>query len=362
MTTFWSLYITALTVGTLIALLWLVFATRKGEAKGTTEKTMGHSYDGIEEYDNPLPKWWFMLYIGTIVSVGYLVLYPGLGNWKGVLPGYEGGWTQDKQWEREMNIAQEKYGPIFAKYAAMPIEEVAKDEHAMKMGSRMFATYCSICHGSDAKGALGFPNLADNEWRWGGDPQSIETTILGGRHAIMAAWGDILGEDGVKNVAAYVRTELAGLKLPEGTKADVEAGKQIFGQLRRLPRPGRQGYRPGRRAEPDQPRRVHLRLQLRPAPTNHPPWPPGPDAGPGALPGQGKGAHPGRLHLQPVAQPGQQLTLTRALPGAGPSPVSDLSPRRRDEVSHQRTPFLPFLSIASKLLCIRPSPAERRDT
>ncbi|MCO3985176.1 cytochrome-c oxidase, cbb3-type subunit III, partial [Pseudomonas aeruginosa] len=194
-----------------------------------TEKTMGHSYDGIEEYDNPLPKWWFMLYIGTIVfSVGYLVLYPGLGNWKGVLPGYEGGWTQDKQWEREMNIAQEKYGPIFAKYAAMPIEEVAKDEHAMKMGSRMFATYCSICHGSDAKGALGFPNLADNEWRWGGDPQSIETTILGGRHAIMAAWGDILGEDGVKNVAAYVRTELAGLKLPEGTKADVEAGKQIF--------------------------------------------------------------------------------------------------------------------------------------
>ena len=77
MTTFWSLYITALTVGTLIALLWLVFATRKGEAKGTTEKTMGHSYDGIEEYDNPLPKWWFMLYIGTIVfSVGYLVLYP----------------------------------------------------------------------------------------------------------------------------------------------------------------------------------------------------------------------------------------------------------------------------------------------
>ncbi|WP_049262203.1 cytochrome-c oxidase, cbb3-type subunit III, partial [Pseudomonas aeruginosa] len=182
-----------------------------------------------EEYDNPLPKWWFMLYIGTIVfSVGYLVLYPGLGNWKGVLPGYEGGWTQDKQWEREMNIAQEKYGPIFAKYAAMPIEEVAKDEHAMKMGSRMFATYCSICHGSDAKGALGFPNLADNEWRWGGDPQSIETTILGGRHAIMAAWGDILGEDGVKNVAAYVRTELAGLKLPEGTKADVEAGKQIF--------------------------------------------------------------------------------------------------------------------------------------
>ncbi|VDL41373.1 cytochrome-c oxidase, cbb3-type subunit III [Pseudomonas aeruginosa] len=330
MTTFWSLYITALTVGTLIALLWLVFATRKGEAKGTTEKTMGHSYDGIEEYDNPLPKWWFMLYIGTIVfSVGYLVLYPGLGNWKGVLPGYEGGWTQDKQWEREMNIAQEKYGPIFAKYAAMPIEEVAKDEHAMKMGSRMFATYCSICHGSDAKGALGFPNLADNEWRWGGDPQSIETTILGGRHAIMAAWGDILGEDGVKNVAAYVRTELAGLKLPEGTKADVEAGKQIFSvNCVACHGPEGKGYRPGRRAEPDQPRRVHLRLQLRPAPTNHPPWPPGPDAGPGALPGQGKGAlsWPPTSTTCRTTRAATDPSPTRALPGAGPPRSQTLVP------------------------------------
>ncbi len=346
MTTFWSLYITALTVGTLIALLWLVFATRKGEAKGTTEKTMGHSYDGIEEYDNPLPKWWFMLYIGTIVfSVGYLVLYPGLGNWKGVLPGYEGGWTQDKQWEREMNIAQEKYGPIFAKYAAMPIEEVAKDEHAMKMGSRMFATYCSICHGSDAKGALGFPNLADNEWRWGGDPQSIETTILGGRHAIMAAWGDILGEDGVKNVAAYVRTELAGLKLPEGTKADVEAGKQIFSVncvachgpegkgtalvgAPNLTNPARSSTAPATPSS-NKPSAMAARARCRPrSPTwarkRCTSWPP-----------TSTTCRTTRAATDP--------SPTRALPGAESFPVSDLSPRRRDEVSHQRTPFLPFL-------------------
>ena len=115
MTTFWSWYITLLTVGTLLALLWLVFATRKGESKGVTEKTMGHSFDGIEEYDNPLPKWWFMLFIGTIVfAVGYLVLYPGLGNWQGVLPGYD-GWTQVKQWQNEVDEADAEYGPIFAK-------------------------------------------------------------------------------------------------------------------------------------------------------------------------------------------------------------------------------------------------------
>lgn len=87
MTTFWSWYITILTIATLVALLWLVFATRKGEPKGGTDKTMGHSFDGIEEYDNPLPKWWFMLFIGTIAFTAvYLVLYPGLGNWKGIFP------------------------------------------------------------------------------------------------------------------------------------------------------------------------------------------------------------------------------------------------------------------------------------
>ncbi len=229
MTSFWSGYITLLTIGTLVALTWLIFSTRKGESKGTTDKTMGHAFDGIEEYDNPLPQWWFLLFVGTIVfGVIYFALYPGLGNWKGVLPGYEGGWTQVKQWEREVSRADEQYGPIFAKYAAMPLEDVAKDPQALKMGNRLFATYCSICHGSDAKGAPGFPNLADNSWRWGGDTASIKTTILHGRMAAMPAWGAILGEEGVKNVAAYVRQDLAGLKLPEGTQADLAAGKQQF--------------------------------------------------------------------------------------------------------------------------------------
>ncbi len=229
MSTFWSWYVTALTIGTLLALLWLVFATRKGEKKGETEQTMGHSFDGIEEYDNPLPKWWFMLFVGTIIfAVVYLVLYPGLGNWKGILPGYEGGWTQDKQWQREVDKAQAQYGPIYAKYAAMPITEVAKDEQALKMGGRLFSTYCSICHGSDAKGAVGFPNLADNNWRWGGEPDTIKATILHGRKAMMPAWGQVIGDEGVNNVSAYVRSTLAGLPLPQSNNADLQAGQTIF--------------------------------------------------------------------------------------------------------------------------------------
>lgn len=229
MSTFWSWYVTALTIGTLLALLWLVFATRKGEKKGTTDQTMGHAFDGIEEYDNPLPKWWFMLFIGTIIfAVAYLALYPGLGNWKGLLPGYEGGWTQVKQWQKEVDKADAQYGPIYAKYAAMPIADVAKDEQALKMGGRLFSTYCSICHGSDAKGAVGFPNLTDSNWRWGGEPDTIKTTILHGRMAMMPAWGSIIGDDGVKNVSAYVRSSLAGLPLPEGNNADLQAGQTIF--------------------------------------------------------------------------------------------------------------------------------------
>ena len=222
MSTFWSWYITLLTVGSLVALFWLLFATRKGERKNTTDQTMGHAFDGIEEYDNPLPRWWFMLFLGTLIfAAGYLALYPGLGNFKGLLPGYEDGWTQVAQWEREVAKAETEYGPIFAKYSAMSLEQVAQDEQALKMGGRLFATYCSICHGSDAKGAVGFPNLTDQHWRWGGEAETIKTTILNGRIGAMPAWGNALGDDGVRNVAAFVRNGLGGLPLPEGNNADL---------------------------------------------------------------------------------------------------------------------------------------------
>ena len=229
MSTFWSGYIALLTLGTIVALFWLIFATRKGESAGTTDKTMGHSFDGIEEYDNPLPKWWFWLFVGTLVfSVGYLILYPGLGNWKGILPGYENGWTGVNEWQKEMDKADATFGPIFAKFAAMPVEEVAKDPQALKMGGRLFASNCSVCHGSDAKGAYGFPNLTDKDWRWGGEPETIKQSIMGGRHGVMPAWAEVIGEQGVADVAAFVLTKLDGRQLPEGTKADASNGEKLF--------------------------------------------------------------------------------------------------------------------------------------
>ena len=228
MTTFWSWYITLLSLGTIAALVWLLLATRKGQRHDSTEETVGHSYDGIEEYDNPLPRWWFMLFVATVLfALGYLALYPGLGNWKGMLPGYEGGWTQVKEWQREMDKANEQYGPLYAKFAAMPVEEVAQDPQALLMGGRLFASNCSVCHGSDAKGAYGFPNLTDNDWLYGGEPETIKTTIMGGRQAAMPAWRDVIGEDGIRNVAAYVRS-LSGRDVPEGINADVEQGQKIF--------------------------------------------------------------------------------------------------------------------------------------
>lgn len=228
MTSFWSWYITLLSLGTIAALVWLLLATRKGQRSDSTEETVGHSYDGIEEYDNPLPRWWFLLFVGTVIfALGYLALYPGLGNWKGLLPGYEGGWTQVKEWQREVDKANEQYGPLYAKFAAMPVEEVAQDPQALKMGGRLFASNCSVCHGSDAKGAYGFPNLTDNDWIWGGEPETIKTTIMGGRQAVMPAWREVIGEEGIRNVAGYVRT-LSGRDIPEGINVDLEQGQKIF--------------------------------------------------------------------------------------------------------------------------------------
>ncbi|HDS1683309.1 TPA: cytochrome-c oxidase, cbb3-type subunit III [Pseudomonas putida] len=229
MTTFWSTYISVLTIGSLIGLAWLLLSTRKGQSNTTTDQTMGHSFDGIEEYDNPLPKWWFWLFVGTLVfGAGYLVLYPGLGNWKGILPGYENGWTGANEWQKEMEKADAKFGPIYAKYAAMPVEEVAKDPQALKMGSRLFASNCSVCHGSDAKGAYGFPNLTDKDWRWGGEPETIKASIMNGRHGVMPAWVEVIGDQGVADVAAFVMSNLDGRSLPEGVKADPLKGKEIF--------------------------------------------------------------------------------------------------------------------------------------
>jgi len=203
MSAFWSAWISVITLAVILGCAWLLFATRKSQPyEDTTEETLGHAFDGIEEYDNPLPKWWFQLFVGTVIfGLVYLVLYPGLGSFPGLL-----GWTQVNQWEAEIAHAEENYAPVFAKYAALSVEDLQKEENAagLKMGQRMFANNCSVCHGSAATGAHGFPNLTDTDWLYGGEPATIKHTIAEGRMGGMPPWGAVLGEDGVRDMSAYV--------------------------------------------------------------------------------------------------------------------------------------------------------------
>ncbi|MFV8816261.1 cytochrome-c oxidase, cbb3-type subunit III [Haliea sp. E17] len=199
MASFWSWWIIVLTVATFVGLAWILFANRKGEPGGT-EKTTGHVYDGIEELENPLPAWWFGMFVLTMVfGVGYLALYPGLGNFSGML-----GWTKEGQYQREVAKADATYREMRDRYLAMAVEDIAQDPAAMRMGGRMFSNNCAQCHGSDARGAYGFPNLTDDDWIYGGTPEAIQASITNGRQAAMPAWGSILGDKGVEEAAAYV--------------------------------------------------------------------------------------------------------------------------------------------------------------
>ncbi|MEA3300378.1 MAG: cytochrome-c oxidase, cbb3-type subunit III [Pseudomonadota bacterium] len=202
MSSFWSWWVIVLVVINIVGALWLLFANRKVEVRGPSgdaPKT-GHVYDGIEEYDNPLPGWWFKMFVGTAVfSVIYLILYPGLGNFKGVLD-----WTSTGEWRADVAAADEKYGPLFARYKDTPVEDLALDPEAMKMGARLFANNCSVCHGTDGRGGYGFPNLADGDWLYGGSPDNIHASIAQGRAGMMTPFGQILGEAGVVDAANYV--------------------------------------------------------------------------------------------------------------------------------------------------------------
>jgi cytochrome c oxidase cbb3-type subunit 3 len=199
MSSFWSMWIIILTSITIVGITWILFANRKREQQ-PADKTTGHEYDGIQEYDNPLPAWWFYMFVITIVwGIGYLVLYPGMGNFPGIL-----GWTQLDQHSREVAAADDKFRAMRDRYLALPVEEIAGDPVVRKMGMRMFANNCAQCHGADAKGSYGFPNLTDDDWIYGGDAATIKATLVNGRQAAMPAWGSILGDQGIAETTQYV--------------------------------------------------------------------------------------------------------------------------------------------------------------
>lgn len=220
---FWNGFIIAATLGGIIGLIALILWMSGGKRPKADEqvKTMGHVWDGdLEELNNPLPLWWLgLFYITLIFGVIYLILYPGLGSFAGVL-----GWTQEKQYRQEIKAAENRYGPMYEKYQNQPITELVKNEHAVSMGQRLFMTHCPACHGSDAGGGPGYPNLRDDDWLYGGQPQSIKTSIMQGRQGVMPPWAPVLGEQGVKEMTEYVKS-LSGLN---HDAAAAEKGKEHF--------------------------------------------------------------------------------------------------------------------------------------
>jgi cytochrome c oxidase cbb3-type subunit 3 len=199
---FWSVFITAISIVGIAACLLLLWITARKKVAFQADNTTGHVWDeDLREMNNPLPLWWVGLFILTVLfGVGYLVAYPGLGNYAGKL-----GWSQQGAFDAEVAQANQELAPLYADFAATPPEKLAGNAQAMAIGERLFMNNCAQCHGSDARGSKGFPNLADTDWLHGGMPEQIKETITHGRIGQMPPMAAAVGSpDDVKNVANYV--------------------------------------------------------------------------------------------------------------------------------------------------------------
>jgi cytochrome c oxidase cbb3-type subunit 3 len=203
MSTGWTIFILVLTIGNVAGAAWLMlWSQRLPVPEGDTT---GHVWDGdIIEGNNPLPRWWLGLFWLTIAfSVVFCIAYPAFGEFSLL------GWSQEQQYEEEIAAAEEVYGQIFADFAATPIPELASNPDALSAGRNLFVNHCAQCHGSDARGARGFPNLTDAEWQYGGEPEQILTTLTNGRTGVMPPLGAALGEENTELVIEYILS-LAG--------------------------------------------------------------------------------------------------------------------------------------------------------
>ncbi len=219
----WSNYIALVSLVGIVWCIWLLASQRKAKVIHTAEGAVadtGHVWDGdLRELNNPLPRWWaWMFLLSCIFALVYLVLFPGLGSFPGVV-----GYTTDGALMSSMTEANDELKPVYAKYVKMDIEEVAADPKARQMGQRLFLNSCAQCHGSDAGGAKGFPNLTDGDWLYGGSPENIKTTLINGRNGVMPAYGHLEAAQ-IVDLANYVRS-LSGL--PADDKK-VAHGAELF--------------------------------------------------------------------------------------------------------------------------------------
>jgi cytochrome c oxidase cbb3-type subunit 3 len=199
---FWSHYVTFISLGGILACALLLWLTARVRSPASADNTTGHVWDeDLREMNNPMPRWWMGLFVLTIVfGLGYLVIYPGLGSHPGRL-----GWSTGGEYAKEIAEANRQLEPVYAAYAAQPVERLAGDAGAMAIGERLFLNNCAQCHGSDARGAKGFPNLTDNDWLHGGTPDKIQESITQGRIGVMPPMAEAVGSpEDVKNLANYV--------------------------------------------------------------------------------------------------------------------------------------------------------------
>lgn len=225
MSTFWSIWIIVLTLTCLALVLWVLLANRKvaiNDDEDPENRTTGHVYDGIEEFDNPLPRWWFNMFIISMIIAGiWLILYPGLGSFPGIL-----GWTSTGELARHQEKAQTAYEKSYSVYRNMTVEELIHNNKAMKMGTRLFANNCAVCHGADGGGNFGFPNLTDKDWLYGGSAKAIKHTLLEGRAGNMPAWSGILSEAQIAQLSEYVLQKSG----QDHNAEQATAGAPIFAQ------------------------------------------------------------------------------------------------------------------------------------
>ncbi|TVQ29604.1 MAG: cytochrome-c oxidase, cbb3-type subunit III [Wenzhouxiangella sp.] len=278
MSAFWHWFVVIITLAFIAVMVWLFVATGKARVPSGTnkegEETTGHVWDeDLTELNNPMPRWWLWLFYGTVIwSLIYLALYPGLGNFAGTL-----GWSSEGQYAEEMERATAQFEERFGELAQLPLAELAGHPDALRVGRNIFAHNCSTCHGSDARGARGYPNLTDGHWIWGGDVEQVWHSIYHGRQAVMPGFGNALDDQEVTRTAAFVQ-QLAGQEVdstlaaagrrhydmlcaachgPDGTgnpllgAPDLTTGVYIYGgsqaDLRYTIRNGRQGVMPAQR-------------------------------------------------------------------------------------------------------------------
>lgn len=181
-----SWFITIFAVANIIGCYVLIkWSSKPLKGEAAQGEVTGHIWDeDLQELNNPMPRWWLWLfYITMVFGLIYAALYPTLGNLSGAL-----GWSQTQEYEQEISDANKTYGPIFAAYSKQAVPALAKNQKAMQAGQRLFLNYCSTCHGSDARGASGFPNLRDSDWLYGGTPDHIKQSITTAATASCPPW------------------------------------------------------------------------------------------------------------------------------------------------------------------------------